>query len=54
MGNIVAIFRRKESENKCSEEGDCYISRIAGGGRNFSGISAAVTKNKTASWKSSE
>lgn len=49
--NTSAIFGSKENESKCSEEGDCCIPRIAGGGRNFPAISATVTQNKTVSRK---
>lgn len=43
--NASAIFRSKGNESKCSEEVDCYISRIAVGGRIFPDISATVTQN---------
>jgi len=50
MVNTSAIFRSKENESKFSE-GDCCISGIGEGGRNFSDTSATITQNKTVSWK---
>lgn len=43
MVNVSAVFRSKQNESKCSEEGDCYIS-VAGGGRSVCDISSTIKK----------